>query len=67
MFNLNLVGSRVLKLVEGGSAQLEIVDQIVREFGVSRHLAENDVQGFLQVLRKYRLLEEHESGPELKI
>ncbi|HEV2398792.1 MAG TPA: PqqD family protein [Candidatus Sulfotelmatobacter sp.] len=57
MFNLNLVGSRILKLVEGGSAQPEIVDEIVREFGVSRHLAENDVQNFLKTLTKYQLLE----------
>lgn len=57
MFNLNLVGSRILKLVEGGSALPEIVDEIVREFGVSRHLAENDVQNFLGTLRKYQLVE----------
>ena len=57
MFNLNLVGSRILELVKDGSAQPEIVDEIIREFGVSRHLAENDVQEFLQTLRKYRLVE----------
>ena len=57
MFNLNLVGSRILKLVEGGSAQPEIVEEIVREFGVSRHIAENDVQTFLGTLRKYQLVE----------
>jgi len=59
MFNLNLVGSRILLLLSKGSAQPEIVDEIVREFGVSRHLAENDVDAFLLTLRKYRLVEEH--------
>jgi hypothetical protein len=59
MFNLNFVGSRILELLKEGSAQAEIVDEIVREFGVSRHLAENDVDAFLQTLRKYRVVEEH--------
>ena len=59
MFNANFVGSRILEFLNKGSAQSEIVDEIVREFGVSRHLAEDDVNAFLQTLRKYRLVEEH--------
>ncbi len=59
MFNLNFVGSRILELLKDGSAQPEIIDEIVREFGISRHLAEDDVNAFLQTLRKYRLVEEH--------
>jgi len=62
MFNLNLVGSRILKLLKEGSTPPEITDEIVREFGVSRHLAENDVQNFLQSLRKYGLVEEYKPG-----
>jgi Coenzyme PQQ synthesis protein D (PqqD) len=57
MFNLNFVGSRILQLLNKGSANPEIVDEIVREFGISRHLAENDVQQFLVTLEKYRLVE----------
>ena len=62
MFNLNFVGSRILELLKDGSAQPEIVDEIVREFGISRHLAENDVQDFLQTLRRYRLVENTDRG-----
>jgi coenzyme PQQ synthesis protein D (PqqD) len=62
MFHLNFVGSRILQLLKDGSGQPGIVDEIVREFGVRRDRAENDVQQFLQSLRKYRLVEEHESG-----
>jgi len=62
MFNLNLVASRILQLLERGSAEPEIVEEIIREFGVSRHLAENDVQEFLQTLRKYQLLESRDRG-----
>jgi hypothetical protein len=57
MFNLNFVGSRILELLKCGSAQPEIVDQIVREFGVSRDRAENDAQVFLQTLKKLHLVE----------
>jgi hypothetical protein len=57
MFNLNFVGSRILKLLESGSAQPEIIEEIIREFGISRHLAEIDVQEFLQTLRKHNLIE----------
>lgn len=57
MFNLNFVGSRILKLLENGSSQPEIVGEIIREFGVSRYLAENDVETFLGTLRKHHLIE----------
>ena len=57
MFNLNLVGSRILALLKEGAAQAEIVDEIVRKFGVSLGRAENDVQQFLETLKKNHLVE----------
>jgi hypothetical protein len=62
MFNVNFVGSRILELLKSGSAESEIVDEISREFEVSRDLAENDVREFLQNLKKCHLVEEQESG-----
>jgi hypothetical protein len=62
MFNINFVGSRILELLKSGSTQSEIVDEISREFGVSRDLTEDDVREFLQTLKKCHLVEEHESG-----
>jgi hypothetical protein len=62
MFNLNFVGSRILELLKNGSTESAIVDEIRREFGVSRDLAENDVREFLQNLKKRHLVEEHEAG-----
>jgi hypothetical protein len=62
MFNLNFVGSRILELLKNGSTESAIVDEISREFGVSRDLAENDVREFLQNLKKRHLVEEHEPG-----
>jgi Coenzyme PQQ synthesis protein D (PqqD) len=57
MFNLNFVGSRILELLEGGSVESEIVDEIAREFGVSRDRVQNDVQAFLRALKRHHLIE----------
>jgi hypothetical protein len=62
IFSINFVGSRILELLKSGSAELAIVDQISREFGVSRDLAQNDVWEFLQSLRQSHLVEEPEPG-----
>ena len=62
MFNINFVGSRILELLRNGSTQSRIVDEISREFGVSRDLVEIDVREFLHTLKKCHLVEEHASG-----
>jgi hypothetical protein len=62
MFNLNFVGSRIFELLSNGAAQSAIVDEISRIFDVSRDLAENDVEEFLESLKKYHLVEEYESS-----
>jgi hypothetical protein len=60
MFNVNFVGSRILELLKSGSTESAIVDEISREFDISRDLAENDVREFLRALKKCHLVEEHE-------
>ena len=65
MFNLNFVGSRILELLKNGSTESQITDQISREFGVGRELAENDVREFLQALKRCHLVEEHEPSAAL--
>jgi hypothetical protein len=62
MFNVNFVGSRILELLKSGSTESAIVDEIGREFGVRRELAENDVREFLEKLKKCQLVEEREAG-----
>ena len=62
MFRFNFVGSRILELLKSGYTESRIVDEIRREFGVSRDLAERDVHEFLQNLKKCHLAEEQESG-----
>jgi hypothetical protein len=62
MFTVNLVGSRILELLKSGSTESAIVDEMGREFGARRELAENDVREFLQSLKKRQLVEEQEAG-----
>jgi hypothetical protein len=62
MFNLNLVGSRILELLKSGYTESGIADEILREFSIGRDVAENDVREFLQNLQEHHLVEEHETG-----
>jgi hypothetical protein len=62
MFNLNFVGSRILELLKNGYTESRIVDELGREFDVSRNLAEKDVREFVESLKKCHLIEEHELG-----
>jgi hypothetical protein len=58
MFNLNLVGSRILELLKNGNSESEIVDRITFEFDVSRDIAGSDLREFLEALKKQKLIEE---------
>jgi len=56
MFNMNLVGSRILELLENGSPEPDIVNVISREFNTSRDVVENDVREFIESLQKNKLV-----------
>jgi Coenzyme PQQ synthesis protein D (PqqD) len=58
MFNLNLVGSRILELLESGATELAIIDEISQKFEVSKTIAENDVHEFVESLKQHHLLED---------
>ncbi|MGE5111376.1 MAG: PqqD family protein [Acidobacteriaceae bacterium] len=58
MFNLNRVGSRILELLESGSAESDIVNVISQEFNSNRKVVENDVREFIDSLRKHKLVSE---------
>lgn len=60
MFNLNPAGSRIVELLKTGSAELQIADQLSREFGIGRDVAEKDLREFLQELKSHRLIEDCE-------
>ena len=58
MFNLNPVGSKILELLESGSAEADIVEVISREFSASQEVVENDVREFIESLKKHKLVAE---------
>lgn len=58
MFNLNLVGSRILELLEKGVTESAIVDEINQKFQVSRDIAESDVREFIVSLMQHHLVVE---------
>jgi hypothetical protein len=57
MFGLNLVGSKILELLEQQSSPTLIAQEIARKFGVSAEIAEQDVREFLETLEKHHLIE----------
>jgi hypothetical protein len=56
MFNLNVVGSRILELLEQGSTEAEIADTVSREFNADIDMVRDDVQEFLETLKTCKLL-----------
>jgi Coenzyme PQQ synthesis protein D (PqqD) len=56
MFNLNLVGSRIVELLRCGYSDCQIIEEISRHFDVSRETVKSDLQEFLESLEKRRLL-----------
>ena len=58
IFNLNLVGSRILELLESGATEADIVDTISREFSASRDTVETDVREFIDSLKEHKLVAE---------
>lgn len=54
MFNLNLVGSRILELIKCGSSEEQIVDVASREFNAHVDTVRKDVTEFLQELKTYK-------------
>ena len=56
MFNLNLVGSKILELLEGGATESDIVNVISRDFNASREIVENDVREFIESLKRHKLV-----------
>jgi hypothetical protein len=58
MFNLNLVGSRILELLKIGATESTIADEISHKFEVSRDVAESDMREFIESLKQHHLLED---------
>lgn len=56
IFNLNLVGSRILELLEQGSSEAEIADTVSHEFDAAIETVRGDVREFLETLKTHKIL-----------
>ena len=56
MFCLNLVGSKILELLQRGYDEVRIAEEISRAYGVNREVASSDVREFLDALYRHHIL-----------
>jgi hypothetical protein len=56
MFCLNIVGSKILELMQRGYDESRIADEISRDYGVSREVVRADVLEFIETLHKHHVL-----------
>jgi hypothetical protein len=57
MYGLNLVGSRILELLKQNYGEMQIAEEIRRQFGIDLDTATTDVREFLRSLENHRLIE----------
>jgi hypothetical protein len=57
MFCLNIVGAKILELMQRGYDESRIADEISRDYGESRELVRADVIEFIEALHKNHILQ----------
>lgn len=57
MFSLNLVGSKILELLEHGYDETRIAEEISNTYGVARDMARGDVREFVDALHWHHILQ----------
>ena len=56
MFSVNVVGSKILELVEHGWDEARIAEEISRTYTISIEIVRPDVRDFIEALRKHEIL-----------
>jgi len=56
MYSVNVVGSRILDLIDLGWDEQHIVDELSRAYSVENTTVETDVREFVATLHKHRIL-----------
>jgi hypothetical protein len=56
MFSVNVVGSKILELVEQGWDEARIAEEISRTYTMSIEIVRPDVRDFIEALRKHEIL-----------
>ncbi len=57
MFCLNVVGSKILELMQKGYDESRIADEISRSYGASSEVVRADVRDFIENLHKHHILQ----------
>lgn len=57
MLSVNVVGSRILELLEMGWEETSIVDEISRAYEAPIEVVRPDVRDFLEALRKHHIVQ----------
>ena len=58
MININDTGAFIFKALEEDTTASEIVDAMIKEYDIDEKTAKNDVNEFIDILRKNSMLEE---------
>ena len=57
MFCLNVVGAKILELMQQGYDESRIADEISRDYGVNKDVVRVDVIEFIENLQKHHILQ----------
>jgi hypothetical protein len=57
MFCLNVVGAKILELMQRGYDESRIADEISRDYGVNREVVRADIIEFIETLHKHHILQ----------
>jgi len=57
MFCLNVVGAKILELMQRGYDESRIADEISRDYGSNRDVVRTDVIEFIETLQKHHILQ----------
>lgn len=57
MFSLNIVGAKILELMQRGYDESRIADEISHDYGASREVVRADVIEFIEALQKNHILQ----------
>jgi hypothetical protein len=57
MFSLNIVGAKILELMQRGYDESRIADEISQDYGVNREVVRADVSDFIGSLHKHHILQ----------
>lgn len=65
MFSLNVVGSKILELIEQGWDEARIAEEISRAYATTIEVARTDIHDFIEALYKHSILQANGSGDSI--